>query len=401
MLPLGYNKTWKEVFFMIRVTLTNEILKYITEIEKNRYRVSTVKLSRNVANKLRKNSKKKSSYASNKIEGNPLSEKQVDEVIESDERKHFLKPEQEVRNYFLALNYLEAMVNKREPFSKQLIMDVQKLVEKGASKEKIGLRGPMPPGVLFAVYDSKTGNPDYIPPEYCDIPALIDELVEYVNTTDDHPLIVAAVVHYQLVTIHPFEDGNGRTARLLSGYIMDLNGYGFNGIGSLEEYFAYDIDEYYESIQMGLPALYYSGRDNPPHPEVWINYFLRMVQLYSNKVCDLQISSNETDVEGSISYLRGKEKELLLLLIKKYKREFTPIEVSKELKVTNKTVINRLSVLSKNGFVVPIMVNQRIRSYELSEFTKDHEKEIIKLLKREVMGTVESNYAQKTKYQKM
>lgn len=380
-LPFGYNKTWKEVFFMIRVTLTNEILKYIIEIEKNRYRVSTVKLSRNVANKLRKNSKKKSSYASNKIEGNPLSEKQVDEVIESDERKHFLKPEQEVRNYFLALNYLEAMVNKREPFSKQLIMDVQKLVEKGASKEKIGLRGPMPPGVLFAVYDSKTGNPDYIPPEYCDIPALIDELVEYVNTTDDHPLIVAAVVHYQLVTIHPFEDGNGRTARLLSGYIMGLNGYGFNGIGSLEEYFAYDIDEYYESIQMGLPALYYSGRDNPPHPGVWINYFLRMVQLYSNKVCDLQISSNETDVEGSISYLRGKEKELLLLLIKKYKREFTPIEVSKELKVTNKTVINRLSVLSKNGFVVPIMVNQRIRSYELSEFTKDHEKEIIKSIK--------------------
>lgn len=385
-LPFGYNKTWKEVFFMIRVTLTNEILKYIIEIEKNRYRVSTVKLSRNVANKLRKNSKKKSSYASNKIEGNPLSEKQVDEVIESDERKHFLKPEQEVRNYFLALNYLEAMVNKREPFSKQLIMDVQKLVEKGASKEKIGLRGPMPPGVLFAVYDSKTGNPDYIPPEYCDIPALIDELVEYVNTTDDHPLIVAAVVHYQLVTIHPFEDGNGRTARLLSGYIMDLNGYGFNGIGSLEEYFAYDIDEYYESIQMGLPALYYSGRDNPPHPEVWINYFLRMVQLYSNKVCDLQISSNETDVEGSISYLRGKEKELLLLLIKKYKREFTPIEVSKELKVTNKTVINRLSVLSKNGFVVPIMVNQRIRSYELSEFTKDHEKEIIKSIKTRSNG---------------
>ena len=148
----------------------------------------------------------------------------------------------------------------------KLILDVQKLVEKGASKEKIGLRGPMPPGVLFAVYDSKTGNPDYIPPEYCDIHGLLDELIEYVNTTDDHPLIVAAVVHYQLVTIHPFEDGNGRTARLLSGYIMDLNGCGFNGIGSLEEYFAYDIDEYYESIQMGLPALYYSGRANPPHP---------------------------------------------------------------------------------------------------------------------------------------
>ena len=88
---------------MIKVSLTNTMLKYITEIDKNRYRVSMVQLSRSVSNKLRKNSKKKSSYASNRIEGNPLSEKQVDEVIERDERKHFLKPEQEVRNYFLAL----------------------------------------------------------------------------------------------------------------------------------------------------------------------------------------------------------------------------------------------------------------------------------------------------------
>ena len=56
--------------------------------------------------------------------------------------------------YFLALNYLEEKAKSKEPFSKKLILDVQKLVEKGASKEKIGLRGPMPPGVLFAVYDS-------------------------------------------------------------------------------------------------------------------------------------------------------------------------------------------------------------------------------------------------------
>ena len=366
---------------MIKVTLSNEILKYITEIEKNRFQVSSVKLSKSIANKLRKNSKKKSSYASNKIEGNPLSEKQVDEVIDNDERKHFMKPEQEVRNYFLALNFLEKKIKKKEEFSKQLILDVQKLVEKGAAKEKIGLRGPMPPGVLFAVYDSQTGRPDYIPPEYCDIPKLLDELVEYVNTTDDHPLIVAAIVHYQLVTIHPFEDGNGRTARLLSGYIMDLNGYGFNGIGSLEEYFAYDIDEYYESIQMGLPALYYSGRDNPPHPEIWIHYFLRMVQLYSGKICELSEASQEKDIEGSLSYLKAREKELLLLVIKEYKWEFTPIELSKKTGVTSRTIINRLATLVKNGFVEPIVVKERIRSYQLSDFPKNHEQEIIKVLK--------------------
>ena len=143
----------------------------------------------------------------------------------------------------MALNFLEEKLKKKEAFSKEMILEVQAMVEKGASKEKIGLRGPMPPGMLFAVYDSETGAAEYIPPEYIDIPDLLDELVEYVNTTDDHPLIIAAVVHYQLVTIHPFEDGNGRTARLMSGYILDYYGYGFNGIGSLEEYFAYDPDQ--------------------------------------------------------------------------------------------------------------------------------------------------------------
>jgi len=193
---------------MIKITLTNEILQRISVINEQRFSLSMIELPLAVKNRLRKNSKKKSSYASNRIEGNPLTEQQADEAIESDPHKHFLKPEQEVRNYFMALNFLEDKLKSREKFSLQMILDVQAIVEKGASKEKIGLRGPMPPGVLFAVYDAQSGNVDYIPPEYIDIPDLLDELVEYVNTTDDHPLIVAAIVHYQLVTIHPFEDGN-------------------------------------------------------------------------------------------------------------------------------------------------------------------------------------------------
>lgn len=105
-----------------------------------------------------------------------------------------------------------------------------------------------------------------------------------------------------------------------------------------------------------------------------------MVKLYSGKVSDLQLASEEEDIAGSMSFLKGKEKELLQFLIKNYKREFTPIEVRRELSVTNKTVINRLAVLVKNGFVVPILVNKRIRSYQLSEFTRVHEDEIIKAI---------------------
>ena len=362
---------------MIKVALTNDILKKISAIDENRFSLRTIELPQVTKNKLRKNSKKKSSYASNKIEGNPLTEAQANDAMERDAHKHFLKPEQEVRNYFLALNLLEEKLKAKESFSKKLLLEVQAMVEKGASKEKIGLRGEMPPGVLFAVYDSETGTPEYIPPEYTDIPTLLDELVEYVNTTDDHPLIIAAVVHYQLVTIHPFEDGNGRTARLMSGYILDLNGYGFNGIGSLEEYFAYDPDEYYASLQMGLPALYYSGRENPPHPEIWINYFLRMMELYSKKVCDLSRESTDDELDGSLSYLNTKEKELLASLLKNRMFEFTPIEVSKKFGVTNKTIINRCAKLTNNGFLIPNIVKERVRSYSLSEFARKNKKQIV------------------------
>ncbi len=378
---MRYNIPKKRGGILIRVTLTNEILKRISEIDENRFSLSTIELPAVTKNRLRKNSKKKSSYASNKIEGNPLTEQQANEAIDSDPHKHFLKPEQEVRNYFLALNFLEEKLKKKDHLSKDMILKVQAIVEKGASKEKIGLRGPMPPGVLFAVYDSETGLPEYIPPEYTDIPVLLDELVEYVNTTDDHPLIIAAVVHYQLVTIHPFEDGNGRTARLMSGYILDYYGYGFNGIGSLEEYFAYDPDEYYSSLQMGLPALYYSGRDNPPNPEIWINYFLKMMVLYSKKVYELSKASEEDELAGSFSYLNTKEKEFLAFLLKKKLYEFTPIEVSRMIGVTNKTVINRCAKLVNQGFLVPVIVKTRIRSYRLSDFARANEKEILKKMR--------------------
>ena len=163
--------------------------------------------------------------------------------------------------------------------------------------------------------------------------------------------------------------------------IGNSHGYGFNGIGSLEEYFAYDVDEYCKSLQMKLPVLYYDGRNNPPHPEIWINYFLRMVLLCSNKVFKISSTPKGDEVKASISYLNQNERKLLQLIIKKYKNEFSPIKLSKEYTVTNRTIINWLSNLVKNGFVEPLIVKDRIRTYRLSEFTSSHIKSIINILK--------------------
>lgn len=102
-----------------------------------------------------------------------------------------------------------------------------------------------------------------------------------------------------------------------------------------------------------------------------------MIELYSKKVYELSKGAQEDDLNGSLSYLNVKEKELLVFLLKNRLLEFSPIYVSKMLGVTNKTIINRCAKLVNNGFLVPNIVNLRIRSYSLSEFAKRNEKKIV------------------------
>ena len=348
---------------MINVKLDWGILNSILQIEKSKNSLDLVKIPINLSNKFRKNTKKRSSYASNKIEGNPLTYEQADAAIEAKNR-HFLKPEQEIRNYYLALELLEKKLENKEPLSLKLLLEVQKQICEGESKEKIGLRGAMPPGVLFSVWNND-GTPAYIPPEYSEVPTLLDELLKYINDSDDHPLIKAAVIHYQLVTIHPFEDGNGRTARIISSYYLSLNGYGFKNVGSLEEYMSYNIDEYYDSLQMGLPILYYDGRNNPPHGEIWIKYYLKIFSLYASKVLSIALEESKGNEQERLSHLSKKAKDFLSYLNRNNVLSFTPIDLANKLKVTNRTIINWCSELVNNGYLRPVIVNKRIRHYEL------------------------------------
>ena len=349
---------------MIKIALTNELLRSLIEIEKNKTILENTKVPVELSNKFRKNTRKRSSYASNAIEGNPLSYEQAEEAIESKNR-HFLKPEQEVRNYYLALELLSKKLENKVPFSIELLLEVQEQIVMGESKEKIGLRGAMPPGVLFAVYDSKTHMPEYIPPEYSDVPKLLKELEEYINNSDDHPIIKAAIAHYQLVTIHPFEDGNGRTARIMSNYVLSYYGYVFKEIGSLEEYFSYDLEEYNSSLQMGLPIVYYDGRDNPPHPEIWINYYIKVFSLYANKVTTIATNSVNDNEKERLNHLSSKAKYLLDYLKKERLIKFSPVEVASVFNVSNRTIINWCTELCENGYLRPNIVNKRIRTYSL------------------------------------
>ena len=98
----------------------------------------------------------------------------------------------------------------------------------------------------------------------------------------------------------------------------------------------------------------------------------------AKKVYELLETSNHDELEGSLSYLNTKEKEFLAFLLKKQLYVFKPIDISKMIGVTNKTVINRCVKLVNNGFLIPVIVKARVCSYRLSEFTKKTEKKILK-----------------------
>ena len=84
------------------------------------------------------------------------------------------------------------------------------------------------------------------------------------------------------------------------------------------------------------------------------------------------MTGNRNSVFEAVQMLNHKEKELLLMLVRKDRPVFTPIEISREIGVTNRTVINRLSKLEKYRFVEPVLVKERIRSYKLTSFTKNN-----------------------------
>jgi len=91
----------------------------------------------------------------------------------------------------------------------------------------------------------------YLPPEAKDVPGLMASMVKWASKAEADGLpasLIAGLIHYQFVTIHPYYDGNGRTARLLATFILHRGGYGLNGFFSLEEHYARDLQGYYQAL---------------------------------------------------------------------------------------------------------------------------------------------------------
>lgn len=347
---------------------TNELVSYLLNIEKYKTALEYLYLSTRTKQKLMFDAKLKKTHFSTSIEGNVLSLKQVENVIKEKNQNNRLTAEVEVQNYWDALSFLEEEKTKNTPLSKELIFKLHDIIEKKGKLKRIDFRGPTPPGVLFAVYDDKTKQPEYIPPEYCDVEPLIDELISWYYNNQDLPIpILAAIMSYAFVSIHPFTNGNGRTSRALATYILMLKDYDFKGFNSFEEYYMSDLEGYYNSLQMGLPVLFYGGRENPPHLEIWLEYFCKIMSLNSENI---YYQAKEASNKNTYNVLNGLSKKDLMLI--RYCLE-NNIEIlkNKELSllfgVTSRAISKWMVEWVNKGILIANTGTTRITSYKLSD----------------------------------
>ena len=179
--------------------------------------------------------------------------------------------------------------------------------------------------------------------------------------------IVAAIAHYQFVTIHPYYDGNGRTARLLATLVLYQGGYDLKGLYSLEEYYARDLKSYYDAISMGEHHNYYFGRAQAEMTP-WIEYFvLGMLDAFKNVKNRAKEAQNEgaTDKSSILRTLTPKQRKVLTLF--EGSATITSKDVEGLFGFSTRAARFLLKNLMESGFLQIASKADKTRTYKLSE----------------------------------
>ena len=156
------------------------------------------------------------------------------------------------------------------------------------------------------IEDHVTHEIRYTSPDMEEIPGLMGNLVEWINENSEiSPLIVAGVAHYELVRIHPFVDGNGRTARAIATLILCLRSFDVKRYFALDEYYNEDKREYVDALKTA---------DDSGDLTKWLEYFTEGVLISVSRVWTLISElSNYTDVDVT---LNDDEIEIMMYLAK-------------------------------------------------------------------------------------
>ena len=246
--------------------ISNKLLNHLNRISAAHNLIVNAPLIPKWESKLLMDAAVRSAHFSTRIEGNPLTLDEVRDLFEGKEVYAKTRDKQEVMNYRKVLSF----VNGEPEISIGTIKEINRItLEKIDDKEGGKFRE-----IQNYIVKESNGKREiiYTPPPKELVPGMMNDLVEWIKNTvreEISPVIIAGATHYEFVSIHPFLDGNGRTARALATLVLYKLGYDTKRLFSLEEYYDRNLANYYSALQSAQ-----KNRDTEKEDiTLWLEYF--------------------------------------------------------------------------------------------------------------------------------
>jgi len=340
--------------FQPKFTITPGINKSLIEIERVRGFLDAIKIKEDWFSSIQKEALISESHYSTHIEGTALSFEQAKKILDGKKIEGVREDDKkELLNYKQAMDFISQYLGKEDPITEGLIREIHKILVRGVRG------GQAEPGkyrmVQNYVVNSRTKEIIYTPPPPSEVPPLMREFVEWLNDDKDvSDIMVAGIAQFQFVHIHPFLDGNGRSARLLSTLVLYKTGYDFKRLFTLSEYYDKDRSAYYEAIQ--------SVRGKNMDMTFWLEYFVEGLrsQMSTIKEKSQRVIKYDSVLQkaSSMALLERQIKALKYII---QNESISRSEYVEKLKVSLRTANYDLSLLETKGFIKRTGTGRTIR----------------------------------------
>ena len=305
--------------------------------------------------------------ASSQMEGASTTRKAAKEML----RKK-LKPRDKsqlmIANNYATIRYLSE--HRQDEFSVERLLEIHRYISSGTLDDKDD-EGNIRRTDDIVVMDGITGDIAHTPPPHEEVKQLLEDLCSFANNDSPdnfiHPIIKGIILHFMLAYIHPFADGNGRTARSLVYWYMMKKGYWLTEYLSISR-IIYTSKAKYEH------AFLYTERDGND-----LSYFIQfnldtMKRAYEELKNYLQRKISERDSILMFKNMKGinqRQAHILKVIAEKGNEILTTKEVATRFNITSPTARADLQNLVRLGFMTEIPLNNKMSGYVRADSFKE------------------------------
>jgi len=344
-------------------TITDKILNNISQITAGREIIENAKIIPKWELRLKKEARLHNAHSSTHIEGNRLTLPQVEALAENKDITASEKDKKEVINYLKALDYVPRYSGKQ--LDVKLFLKLHNTITRGTLKEEkdcgvfrtrevfVGRRILSGTGIKEVV--------EYEPPKAKDVPDLVQYFLGWLHSEKArkiNPIILAGIVHYEIARIHPFIDGNGRTARLLAALMFYKSGFDHRRFFALDDYYDENRNSYYDALK--------SVQKNNGDLTAWLEYFSDGVLYSINKVRETIFKLGLTAKPEEAEQLELTKRQVTILKKIRERDRVSNSDLQEMFKISRQAILKEISKLIKLG-IIEIVGKGRGARYKIKD----------------------------------